>query len=1249
MLRAFLSKLSESKHIFIQLKHKSMHYFFNRKELSPDARWALSCQTKRIMKLSFSMLVLLVSGVQAHGVAQKINLDMKNANMKQVLTAIGQQSKLKVFYSDNLAGSMRNLDVKLHDKELRDALQIVLGSNGLDYKIIDDIITVSPSKSYKQQQTVKGLIKNSNGIPLVGASITIKGTSVGVTSDQKGAFTIQAAPGSTLQIRFMGYKEKVIQIGQDNNITIELQSDDRSLDVVDVVATGYQNIDRKLFTGAATQLAAKDIARAGVPDITRMLEGQVAGVSIQNVSGTFGAAPKIRVRGATSISGDNKPLWVIDGIILEDIVNISNEALSTGDPNTLIGSSVAGLNPDDIESFSILKDAAATAMYGARAMNGVIVVTTKKGKQTDGAPQINLSSTFTTYLKPTYEQFNMMNSGEQMGVLLEMERKGSFGHGASKNSKDGGIFTKMYDLMYQYDPINDAYALRNDLASKQNFLKRYADANTDWFDVLFKNSLLQEHSLSYTSGNAKSQTYASTSFTNDGGQTLGDQVKRYTANLRTNFKLSDKFSAELLFNGSVRDQRTPGTLNGGTNPTTGGFSREFDINPFSYAMNTSRLMTPYDTNGDYEYFRRNFAPFSILNELENNYIELGLNEMKTQVGIKYKIIPQLTYSVDGSYRFASTFRKHYVMENSNMVGAYQAHGNDPYIMENNGFLFKDPNLPGSLPQVVLPEGGFYNSKSDNLKSYYLRNNLEYDATFHEKHRLNVFASMEIRATDRQYDNFDGIGYQYSNAGLVHPDYKYFQDAMYQNMPYFGMGYNKDRFAALMARAAYAFNDRYSVNFTTRLDRSNMLGKTKAKGKSLGWLPTWNISGAWDIDQESFFDQGGWFLSGARIRGTYGLVANLGNARNKSVLYTNGMTYRPIESDKEQLVAIAALENADLTWEKLYEANIGTDLGLFDNKVNVTLDWYKRDIFDLIGPITTSGMGGQVTKIANYASMSGQGFETTIAGNPIRQEDFRWRTSFNFAFNKNKITDLKINPTLANLVRAEGGPLQGYSQRGLFSVQFDGLNSEYGYPTFVSQNGDRNAIRVDMQSTNPEFLKYHGPVDPTFTGGFYNQFVYKDFSLSVLFNFSAGNFVRLAPVFTSTLSDDIGMSKEWLNRWMIPGDEKYTSIPTIMDPLVGVAHMETSPSYAYDAYNFSDERVAKGDFVRLKNISLGYRVPKEIAQRLRMRHLEFALVGNNVALLYADKKLNGADPEFFSSGGVALPVPKQYTFSVKVGF
>ncbi|WP_437920680.1 SusC/RagA family TonB-linked outer membrane protein [Sphingobacterium sp. LRF_L2] len=1206
------------------------------------------------MKITTSLLLFFITCVYADSNAQKVSLSLNNAKLEDVFTQISKQTDYKFLYSDDVVKRSTRINVNVQNAELKDVLKVVLPNDNYSFRIIAETISVvykgekvekEPTRVF--QNRISGTINGTDGAPLIGASILVKGTSIGATTGATGEFTIIAESDAVLVVRYVGYKNKEIAVANRSHIAIVLESEDNTIETV--VATGYQNLDRKLFTGASSKVLAKDAQRAGVPDISRMLEGQVAGVSVQNVSGTFGAAPKIRVRGATSLSGDNKPLWVIDGIIMEDVVNISNEALSTGDANTLIGSSVAGLNPDDIESFNILKDAAATAMYGARAMNGVVVVTTKKGRNTEGKPNVNYSGTYTTYLKPNYDQFDIMNSAEQMSVLLEMENKGYFNHSPASRAKTGGIFTKMYNLLYDYDEATNSYALKNTYSDRLAFLERYAKANTDWFDVLFKNSLLQEHSLSINSGTANSQTYFSTSALMDNGQTLGDNVKRYTVNFRNSLKMSDKFSAEMLFNGSIRDQRTPGTLTRASDPVYGQYSRSFDINPYSYALNTSRLITPYDENGDLEYFTRNYADFNILNELNSNYLKLTMLDMKVQGGIRYKILPQLTYSADGAYRYAKSERQHYVLEGSNMVGALQAAG-DAIILENNDLLYSDPDYPNELPVVVLPEGGFYNTTLNSIKNYYLRNNLEFDQTFNQDHRLNIFGSMEIRYTDRQFSDYEGIGYQYENGGLVNPNYRYFKKMIEGGDPYFGMYYTYDRFAAAMGRVAYAYKDRYSVNSTIRYDGSNLMGSSN----TARWLPTWNVSGAWNVDQEEFFNNDNRTLTAARIRGTYGLVASMGNANNSSTVYYNRVTYRPYEDEKESQIYIDNLTNTDLTWEKLYEFNLGTDLTFFNN-INITFDWYKRNIFDLIGGIRTSGIGGQYNKSANFGEMKSHGVEFTIAGSPIKRESgFGWRTQFNFAVNKNEVTRLDVNQNIWTLVRAEGAPLLGHSQRGLYSIQFDGLDPNYGYPTYIGTEGIKDTY-IYLQSTDIDYLKYHGPVDPTFTGGFYNQFSYKNFSFSALFTFAAGNWVRLQPTYSIDYNDYTAVSKDMVNRWIMPGDEAYTNIPAILDEFtmdnkIYRANGSTvNPRYTYNAYNYSDQRVAKGDFIRLKTISINYQLPSQFIKRLKMSNASVSLVGNNIALLYSDDRLNGADPEFFNNGGVAMPVPRQYTLSLKIGF
>jgi TonB-linked SusC/RagA family outer membrane protein len=678
------------------------------------------------------------------------------------------------------------------------------------------------------QGTVRVRVSNGQSAEaMAGVTILQKGTKHGTVSDANGAFQLTVPDNAMLVFSMIGYKTQEINVAGRTTLHITLEESAKSLD--EVVVTGYQTIDRKMFTGSATLLKGDDAKRNGVTDVSRMLEGRVAGVSVQNVSGTFGAAPKIRVRGATSITGDNKPLWVVDGIILEDVVNVSNEQLSTGDASTLVGSSVAGLNPDDIESFQILKDASATALYGARAMNGVVVITTKKGKI--GKPVISYTGNFSSYLKPTYNQFDIMNSADQMSVYGELARKGFISHADASRAQDGGVYSKMYDLINTYDETSGTFGLANTPEARAAFLQRYAGANTDWFNTLFRNSFMQEHSLSVSSGTDKSQFYYSTSFLHDNGWSVADQVKRLTGNVRANFNVTDKITFGLITQGSIRDQRAPGTIGRLSNPVTGQFDRDFDINPFSYALNTSRTLTAYDEKGDLEYFRRNFAPFNILNELENNTLDLSLLDLKLQGDFSYKLARNFKYSFLGAVRYAKTNQEHKVRETSNMAMAYRA-DESATIRQANRFLYSDPDNPDAEPVVVLPYGGFYNTNDDNLVSYNFRNTLEWDKVLGDIHTFRLFASQELRYADRQNKKFQGMGYQYGKGGVPFIDYRLIKQGIEGNFNYYEMKLRYDRFLAYMVNGAYSYKGKYNFNGTVRYDGSNLLGMSR----SARWTP-----------------------------------------------------------------------------------------------------------------------------------------------------------------------------------------------------------------------------------------------------------------------------------------------------------------------------------------------------------------------------------------------------------------------------
>lgn len=1123
-----------------------------------------------------------------------------------------------------------------------------LKAKGISYNIVGKqvILQKAPVEQARRAIVVKGQVtsKKDNDV-LPGASIREKGVTNGVSANGQGEYQIKVSDGATLIFSSIGYKTVEIPVNGRTSINVALEEDQSQLQEVSIVSTGYQDLNKKLFTGSAVALKASDVKRDGINDVSRMLEGRVAGVSVQNVSGTFGAAPKIRVRGATSITGDNKPLWVVDGIILEDVVNISNEQLSTGDASTLVGSSVAGLNPDDIESFNILKDAAATAQYGARAMNGVVIITTKKGRNTDGKPVISYTGNFSSYMKPSYSSFDILNSSDQMSVYLEMQNKGWLNHANTSRNANGGVFSKMFNQMYLYDEATDSYALKNDVPSQKQFLQRYANANTDWFDVLFKQSFMQEHAVSVASGTAKSKIYASTSFLQDNGWTVGDNVKRFTGNVRGNFDINDKLSVEIITQGSVRDQKAPGTLGRNGNPVYGTYDRDFDINPFSYALNTSRTLTPYDANGNREFFTQNYAPFNILNELENNSLQLNLIDFKVQGGVKYKITKNLKYSFDGAYRYARTSQEHKITENSNMAQAYRAgiSPNDATIKRANPFLYKNPDDPNALPVSVLPYGGFYKTNDDNIVNYYVRNSLEFDKTFNEDHLVNFFATQEMRYINRQNKTFDGYGYQYDKGGVPFIDPNIVKSNVEGGFNYYSMGYRYERYLNYSLRGAYSYKGKYSLNATGRYDGSNLLGESR----TARWLPTWNVSGAWNIDTEDFMQNAQLkkILNRATFRATYGLVASMGTAQNSSLVVLSTATRRPYLPEKETKLYISGLENSGLTFEKLNELNLGLDLGFFNDRVSLSVDAYQRKSYDLIGEIRTSGIGGQALKQANYADMKSKGIEASLGGVVLKTNDFNWRTQLIFAYNKTEITNLENQPSIFGLTGADGGALQGYAHRGLFSIDFQGLDAANGSPLFINEDGVLSND-IYLQSNVVKYLKYEGPVDPTYTGGFSNNFKYKNFSLSTLITFAAGNKVRLNPAFKTSYTDLDAMPSAFLSRWEMPGDELKTNVPSILDAAEALGFNSV---YAYNNYNYSTERVADGGFVRMKQIILSYNVPAPFSKKLGFTNSSLSLVGNNLFLIYSDKKLKGQDPEFFGSGGVALPIPRQFTLSLKVGF
>ncbi|MBK5721704.1 SusC/RagA family TonB-linked outer membrane protein [Dysgonomonas sp. Marseille-P4677] len=1091
--------------------------------------------------------------------------------------------------------------------------------------------------AFGQTKNVQGIVMDDTGEPLIGAIVSIKGTTVGTTTDVDGKFSLSIPSDATeLTFSYIGFKEMVLPV--QLQMKVQLSTDSQQLK--EVVVTGMTKIDRRLFTGAADQLKAENVLLDGVAEISRGLEGRSAGVSVQNVSGTFGAAPKIRVRGATSIYGSSKPLWVVDGVIMEDVIEVDADNLSSGDAETLISSAIAGISADDIESFQILKDGSATSIYGAKAMSGVIVVTTKKGKA--GVSRINYTGEFTTRMKPYYKEFNIMDSQEQMGIYREMEQKGWLNFAETFRKASSGVYGNMYRLIDQYDPISGQFGLANNEVSRNRYLQNAEMRNTNWFNELFSTNIVQNHSVSLSTGTERATFYGSMSAMVDPGWYKQSDVQRFTGSLNASFKVLNNLTLNMITTGSYRKQRAPGTLSQTLDVVSGEVKRDFDINPYSFAINSSRALNPYT------YYTKNYAPFNIFNELDNNYMEFGVTDLKFQADLTWKIVPEFELNLLGALKYSTTSQEHNIKDASNQALAYRAM-DDATIAEDNPFLYTDPEVDFALPISVLPYGGFHNTTNRKMLGYDFRLSGTWNKLFDQTHATNFYGGMELNSVQRNMSEYMGVGTQYDSGMIPFYSYWFFKQGLEENSNYYDLARTDGRTAAFFAMGSYSYLGRYALSTTVRYEGSNRVG---AKNRSSArWLPTWNVSGKWTLTEESFFEKVTPILSHAALRLSYSLTGDVGiqSISNSSVIIKNYNPWRPLANMKETGISIADIANADLTYEKKHEFNIGAELGFIDNRLNLTMDWFKRTNYDLLGMIPTTGVTGDITPYANAAEMKSDGFEFSISSRNIVSKDFSWNTDFIFGYVDTEITDLMATPRIIDLVSGMGAPRQGFPHRGLFSIRFDGLNEE-GIPTFIGPDGNNTISGINLQlrdenNGNLDFLKYEGSTAPTVTGSLGNVFRYKNFRLNAFLTYSLGNVIRLDPAFKNEYSDLDAMPREFKNRWVMPGDENVTNVPVIVSARQD--HDITGLKKAYNAYNYSTERIAKGDFIRLKEVSLTYDIPKTILPK-EINALSLKLQATNLFLLYSDSKLNGQDPEFFRSGGVSAPVPRQFTFTLRLG-
>ena len=1100
---------------------------------------------------------------------------------------------------------------------------------------------ISSSALWAQEQNyVTGIVVDENGESLPGASVVImkgkemiKGASTGIDGEFKIGFNFSGT-GYELVVSYIGSKDKNIKLTKENInklLDIQLLPDDAMLEEVTIVEDGYARLPRKDMVGAFTTVKADDIMMPAYQSIDQMLQGKIAGMSVVNTSARVGASPKITIRGTSTILGNTSPLWVVDGVIQEDALTIDMSSAITGDMKELIGNQISWLNPQDIDNITVLKDASATAIYGSKASNGVIVITTKKG--TPGRASVSYSTNVSVRERPSYEIYDFMNSYERIQF--------------SKEAYEAGV-------RYNSTPLPQIYTYEGLMAMFNNrsineeqfsqYLQRLETVNTDWFDLLTRNSISQSHNLSLSGGAEKLTYNASVGYQSNKGMEIGNENDQITTRLSISSHLSDKLDINVQLNGSIRNSY--------------GYA---GVNPYTYAMNTSRAIPAYEENGDPAYYSKYYTyqynadlgshnqySYNVFNELENTYSTNCGTMFNASANISYKILSWLTYQGTANMALSTNNSESFIGEKSAQVE--QLYRGYPYGTEENG--------SEKYNAALMPYGGILRQAKSQSISYSTSHRLAVAKEFNENHRLNVMLGMEVRSTTGESDGNTAMGYVPERGEiLISPTLpKKFKpigtdvtigwgalSSLYEG------GWSKTstvtNYLSFFGIAAYSLMNRYVINLNVRSDASNRFGQDVNKQ----FDPTWSVGVAWKAAQEPFMMEYVPWLEQFNIRATYGIQGNVVNSISPEMI----VTYQGLmESYGEYYLTISSLPNKQLKWERTKSANLGADISLFG--ITMNLEYYWRKSNAIIRQNVAQEYG--VTSMPlNGGLITNEGLEISVNYTPIRTKDFAWTIGLNAGknWNKSETDDRTAKADELNHIDYLNGssdrPLKkGYPLSAFWSYKFTGLDHYTGYPTF--ENATYDEVDGDGSVDPTTFLIYSGQSEPDFSGGFNTRIRWKGFNLGIDFAANLGAKKRLPnpySTFTYGKMPDIfsNLSKELNDRWKQPGDEAHTNIPALYTSIKDLYNLNL-PNGLYDnIYSMwaqSDVRVADASFLRCTQISLSYGLPQKICKKVRLSHIQFSANINNLFVI-ASKEWKGYDPEL----GYSIQ-PRMYSLGLSLG-
>ncbi len=1172
------------------------------------------------MKLCVCLLLCSMMSISANVRAQyaKMSLEMKGVTLEEVIWALEKKSDITFFYNVADVSEVRKVDAVFKDVSLEKILDKVLKGTNLYYEIQGKVVVIKRGSPVSMLDTlkitkVKGVVKDKQGEPLPGVTIIEKGTTIGVATGINGEFTFTTTKQDsvTLIFSFVGMKTKFVTWKGEKELKVVLEEDAQEMD--EVVVTGYQRVKKSNMAGSVSTIKAEDLVLNGTQSLEQALQGKLPGVVIQNQDGLVGTRQKVRVRGTSTLLGSQEPVWVVDGIIQEDPLPFKATDLSTYNTSpdnidmirNFVGSAIAWLNPSDIKDVTVLKDASATAIYGVKAANGVIVITTKKGEE--GRMSISYSGNFSIGSKVTYDKLNLMNSKERVDVSREIYERGLVGSQPLANVGYQALLQQYLQEKISYDNFNAG-------------VKKLEVVNTDWFDLLYENPFSYSNNISVSGGSDKTTYYASFGITNNNGTAKGNDSKSYQGSVNVNTIFWDRLQFSAKVAGSVSK--------------TNGFHSS--VSPYSYASTTSRVLPAFEENGEWAYYvTRSGYKYNILNELAESGNGNTSNSLNVNVGLNWEIIKGLKYEMSLGYNYSSTHGESWATEMTH------------YIAKIRGYEFGMYGPNDTQYQASrLPHGGQLNMSDSRNENYTWRNQISYVKNF-GRHLLTATVGQEVNST--KYDGFTGIFYGYlpgrgqtiSNPPLTTSDAAGdLRENTSYAQPKTSIIDNKSNKLSFYGAFTYTFDERYVFNASIRSDASNRFGQDK----DARYLPVWSLGLRWNMGREHFLE-GQDFLNEFSLRLTYGYQGNASEAAGPDLIARIPSGAGISKVTGEYYLEIKSLPNPKLKWEKTATVNAGADFVFWKNKINGSFEYYYKKTTDAIINKEVPYENGVLSMPMNGGSLENYGWELSFSFAPVRTKNFIWTMGLNTSKNYNKVTSkLESNE---NWQQAVAGNInkQGYPVSGFWAFEFAGLNPENGIPLYNLPGIDTPEAKTDATV----YMKYMGKLDPDFTAGLNMGFRFKDLTLSTSFYLSVGGKKFLAKMFdndmiNSTPYEYNNLPKDLVNRWRKPGDEKYTNIPSLPEFGKASVDLSSSSAYSYELYNYTDIRVVNASFLRCNSISLSYNLSKGWIKKFA-QNMGFTFSVSNPFMIVS-KDFKGKDPEVATG---SQPLSQSYTLGVNLSF